>query len=76
MSDREGKVGRDFVRKVLVNNALKPIQPRSFVPRTTDSRHTPGYSPNRLLDRPRPTDLNQVRVSDITYSPLATGEWL
>ncbi|MBC7570038.1 MAG: IS3 family transposase [Spirosoma sp.] len=75
MKDRGIDVSRDFVRKVLADNQLRPIQPRSFVPRTTDSRHTLGYSPNLLLDRPRPTDPNQVWVSDITaraapiYSP-------
>lgn len=76
MKDRGVKVSRDFVRKVLVDNELKPIQPRSFVPRTTDSRHTLGYSPNLLLDRPRPTGPNQVWVSDITYIPSANGKWL
>ena len=74
MKDRGIGVSRDFVRKVLVNNQLRPIQPRSFVPRTTDSRHTLGYSPNLLLDRPCPTGPNQVWVSDITYLPLATGK--
>jgi putative transposase len=76
MNDRGVKVSRDFVRKVLIENGLKPIQPRSFVPRTTDSRHTLGYSPNLLLDRPRPTGPNQVWVSDITYIPLSNGKWL
>ena len=66
MKDRGISVSQNFVRKVLVNNSLKAIQPRSFVPRTTDSRHTMGYSPNLLLDRPRPTGPNQVWVSDIT----------
>ncbi|MBN8826313.1 MULTISPECIES: IS3 family transposase [unclassified Spirosoma] len=66
IKDRGINVSRDFVRKVLMENQLKPIQPRSFVPRTTDSRHTLGYSPNLLLDRPRPTGPNQVWVSDIS----------
>ncbi len=66
LKDRGLTVSRDFVRKVLADNQLRPIQPRSFVPRTTDSRHTLGYSPNLLLDRPRPTGPNQVWVSDIT----------
>ena len=76
MKDRGIGVSRDFVRKVLADNQLKPIQPRSFVPRTTDSRHTLGYSPNLLLARPRPTGPDQVWVSDITYIPLADGKWL
>lgn len=76
MKDRGVNVSRDFVRKVLIENQLRPIQPRSFVPRTTDSRHTLGYSPNLLLDRPRPTGPNKVWVSDITYIPLASGKWL
>ena len=76
MKDQGISVSRGFVRKVLSNNGLVPIQPRSFVPRTTDSRHALGYSPNLLLDKPRPTGPNQVWVSDITYIPLATGKWL
>lgn len=76
MKDRGVKVSRDFVRKVLVDNGLKPIQPRSFVPHTTTSRHTLGYSPNLLLDRPQATGPNQVWVSDITYIALANGKWL
>lgn len=76
MKNRGLTVSRDFVRKVLADNQLSPIQPRSFVPRTTDSRHMMGYSPNLLLGRPRPTGPNQVWISDITYIPLANGKWL
>ncbi|WP_461096045.1 IS3 family transposase [Spirosoma luteolum] len=44
MKDRGVKISRDFVRRVLIENQLKPIQPRSFLPRTTTSRHAIGYS--------------------------------
>jgi transposase InsO family protein len=54
---------------------LQPIQPKSFVPRTTDSTHGKGYWPNLLLDKPVPTAPNLVWVSDITYLPLINGEW-
>lgn len=50
---------------------LKAIQPRSFVPRTTDSRHTLGYSQNLLLGIKLPPEQpNEVVVGDITYLPL------
>lgn len=54
---------------------LQAIQPKSFVPRTTDSTHGKGYWPNLLLDLEFPTRPNVVWVSDITYLPLANGEW-
>ena len=52
---------------------LKAIQPKSFVPKTTQSRHRLGYSPNLLLDADAPTAINQVWVGDITYIPLKGG---
>jgi transposase InsO family protein len=60
---------------VLRKNGLKAIQPRSFVPKTTDSRHTYAISPNLLLDRPLPQMPNETWVGDITYIPLAAGNW-
>ena len=49
---------------------LKAIQPKSFRPRTTDSRHSLGYSPNLLSASPMPRGVNRVWVGDITYVPL------
>lgn len=54
---------------------LVAIQPRSFRPRTTDSRHGLGYSPNLLADAPSPAGLDQQWVADITYVPLTGGEF-
>ncbi len=34
---------------------LKAIQPKSFVPKTTDYRHRLGYSPNLLLEADSPS---------------------
>jgi putative transposase len=62
--------GVDRVAKLLKFQGLKAIQPKSFKPRTTDSRHTLGYSPNLLLSQPPPQNVNQVWVADITYIPL------
>jgi transposase InsO family protein len=52
---------------------LHAIQPRSFVPRTTQGRHALGYSPNLLLDRKDPVGINELWVGDITYLPLRSG---
>jgi putative transposase len=65
------RCGVDRVAKLLKCQGLWAIQPQSFVPRTTDSRHTLGYSPNLLLTAPPPDRINQVWVADITYIPLS-----
>ncbi|UFH58003.1 IS3 family transposase [Spirosoma sp. KNUC1025] len=43
-------VGRHQVRKFMKQTGLQAIQPKSFVPRTTDSTHGKGYWPNLLLN--------------------------
>lgn len=67
--------GVDRVATLLKIQGLKAIQPKSFKPKTTDSRHTHGYSPNLLINRPPPTCINEVWVGDITYLPLATMQF-
>jgi len=55
---------------------LRAQQPRSFVPRTTDSDPNVRAAPNLLLSQPVPTAPNQVWVEDITYLPKQGGGWL
>jgi transposase InsO family protein len=69
-------VSRRRVRRLMEEMELRAIQPRSFKPRTTDSRHALGYSPNLLLNAPPPTGINQIWVGDISYVPLQTGNFL
>ena len=56
-------------------NNLRAIQPKSFVPRTTTTNPNLKRSPNLLLDRQAPCCANEVWVGDITYLPLADGQW-
>ena len=70
------ETGAYKVRLVLRKHGLQAIQPRSFAPRTTDSRHPYPISPNLLLDGPFPAACNQVWVGDTTYIPLAGGGFL
>ncbi len=69
------KAGRYKVSKTLRQYGLKAIQPRSFVPKTTNSRHTYQISPNLLLDRHKPGKPNEIWVGDITFIPLSGGNW-
>ena len=67
-------IGRRRIQRILRAQNLQAIQPKSFVPRTTNSRHGGKLSPN-LLDGLTITRPHQVFVSDITYLPLLSGQW-
>ena len=67
--------GRWRIRRVLKAHGLRAQQPRSFVPRTTDSDPAVRAAPNRLLGQKAPTAPNQVWVGDITYLPRQGGGW-
>ena len=59
--------------ELMKTQGLLAIQPKSFKPKTTDSRHRRGYSPNLLLESSLPTDIIQLWVGDITYIPISGG---
>lgn len=68
-------ISRYKARKLMAAGELKAIQPRSFVPKTTNSRHSYPIAPNLLKDKSIPTAVNQVWVGDITYIPMADGSF-
>ena len=63
-------IGRHRVRRLMREQGLQAIQPRRFVPRTTNSRHGQRMSPNLLVERAITVDHpRRVMVGDITYLP-------
>lgn len=67
---------RRRVARLMAEMGLVAIQPRSFRPRTTNSRHTLGYSPNLIAETASPSCINQLWVGDITYIPLSGRTFL
>ena len=69
-------IGRYQVRSLMKEQGLKALQPKSFVPKTTNSKHRLGYAPNVLGEIGLPRAPNRVYVGDITYLPTTYGQWL
>jgi transposase InsO family protein len=76
MSSHDIRCGAGRVARLLREMGLKAIQPKSFQPRTTDSRHSLGFSPNLLLKCAPPDGINQIWVGDISYVPLRATDFL
>jgi putative transposase len=60
------------IRRLMQERGLKAIQPRTYVPQTSDGR-ADRPSPNLILDQPLPSRPNRVWAGDITYIPTSTG---
>jgi putative transposase len=73
------KIGRYQTSSLMKAQNLIAIQPKSFVPKTTQTDEDAIRSPNLLLDRldraivQKP---HEIFVGDITYIPLTDGGWL
>ena len=79
LKERDFQVGLYKVRRLMREQGLEAIQPKSFVPRTTQSATNQRRSPNLLLGLPPPDAPNQVIVGDITYLPAVLDgydDWL
>lgn len=62
------------VRRLMAERGLHALQPKTYVPRTSDGR-ADKPSPNLLLERPHPAEPDRVWAGDITYIPTSTG-WI
>lgn len=74
LADQDVRCGHGRIRRLMRQAGLRAIQPRSFVPRTSDGKAN-RPSPNRLADRPHPRKADEVWTGDITYIPTTRG-WL
>lgn len=62
------------VRRIMAERGLKAIQPKTYVPRTSDGR-ADKPSPNLLVGKALPDRPDRVWAGDITFVPTAQG-WL
>jgi putative transposase len=74
--NKEGvKIGKYQVRRLLREQNLKAIQPKSFVPKTTDSKGV-APAPNLLKDiKLEECARAKIIIGDITYIALQNGSW-
>jgi putative transposase len=75
LRDKGFNVGRFTVRSRMQEQGLKAIQPRSFVPKTTQTNPLLRRSENLLLDLSPPSEVDRVYVGDITYIPMSDGSF-
>jgi len=69
-------IGRLKVSRLMKEQGLKAIQPRSFTPRTTDSHGGVRAAPNLLAEvKAEESAAGMIIVGDITYIPLLGGRF-
>jgi len=74
LSDRGVVCAPARIRRLMAQRALHALQPRTFIPKTSDGR-ADKPSPNRLAGQALPAAPNRVWAGDITFIPTSTG-WL
>ena len=69
------KAGRFIIRRLMNEENLKAIAPKSFKPKTTDSKGTRA-APNLLAEiKIQECAAGKIIIGDITYLPLKNGKW-
>jgi putative transposase len=74
LSDRGVTCAPARIRRLMAQRALHALQPKNFVPKTSDGR-ADKPSPNLLSDQPMPTVPDRAWAGDITFIPTSAG-WL
>ena len=72
----ELKISREKVRRTMIAEELRAIQPKRFKPKTTDSKHDFRISPNLLKKVEKGSfTKGEVVVGDITYMRIRGGKF-
>jgi transposase InsO family protein len=74
LSDRGVICAPARVRRLMAQRKLRALQPKNFVPKTSDGR-ADKPSPNLLCGQPLPEVPDRAWAGDITFIPTSTG-WL
>jgi len=74
LSDRGVTCAPARVRRLMAQRALHALQPKNFVPKTSDGR-ADKPSPNLLSGQPLPEAPDRAWAGDITFIPTSAG-WL
>ncbi len=74
LSDAGVVCSADRIRRIMRQRGLRAIQPKTYVPKTSDGR-ADKPSANLLLGQPLPARPDQVWAGDITFIPTSAG-WL
>jgi putative transposase len=72
LADRGVVCGPARLRRLMAARGLRALQPKNFLPRTSDGR-ADKPSPNLLAGQPAPTAPDQVWAGDITFIPTSDG---
>ena len=70
LSDQGEVCAPDRIRRIMRQRGLRAIQPKTYVPKTSDGR-ADKPSPNLLLDQPLPAKPDQIWAGDICQRPPA-----
>lgn len=74
LSDRGVTCAPARIRRLMAQRALHALQPKNFVPKTSDGR-ADKPSPNLLSGQPLPEAPDRAWAGDITFIPTSAG-WL
>jgi putative transposase len=74
LADRGETCAPARVRRLMAQRSLRALQPKNFVPKTSDGR-ADKPSPNLLCGQPLPDAPDRVWAGDITFIDTASG-WL